>query len=519
MTEYYRAVFSVARDGLRGVRLLESVRDAAREWIQAGVRAVGDAGNITESERGRADEGLATFRILWERQAPGESADRWRLSARFATEGEDVEADVEIFGIENRQAGLQPRYFAAPPSVPRRLLDEFDCRLDGRRMSVQAARIAGEDAAKAFVNDYLYAPDRRTPIVAVSPPERGGGVDADSLQERLLGAATVAAYDPAASRGIARYSPLALRCADGEVRVYSPGCLGTDRAFQNPRLSLEEALRLQEGGRLWRVLRDECVNRVSRRDRRRLYVRVRSLIEELEREADFQALAELESQIVQTSESSIDPEFYEAYKSLDEPDAPNEPPRGSAARYKTFAVIFRRQRDSLEDENKRLKKENEALKDAGIPADAKPPRPDPAADTREFKTVRDVVAQADRALGGLRFFTTAFDSAGASQFRRPAEVYRTFEVLAECARERGKGTLGISVTQWLANRSVDYAAGESESTEREYRDARTFCGVYMPAHVKIGGSELRIHLRWDDSANKWLIGYVGPHLPTSGYGD
>ena len=518
MTEYYRAIFSVARADLRGVRLLESVRSAAREWIQADFGSVrGDSGKISESERGRVEEGLATFRILWERRISGESALGWRMSARFATEGGDVEADVEIFGIENRQSDYQPQYFAAPPSVPHRLLDEFDCRLDGRRMSVRAARIAGETAAKAFINDYLYAPNRRTPIVAVSAPERGDLVDADNLQKRLLGAATVVAYDSAASRGIARYSPLALRCADGEVRVYSPGCLGTDRAFQNPRLSLEEALRLQEDGRLWRVLRDECVNRVSRRDRRRLYVRVCNLIEELEREAYFQTLVDLENQIVQNGESNIDPEFYEACKSLDESGAFSEPPRGSASCYRTFAVVFRRQRDSLEDENKSLKEENEALKAAGIPEDSKTERPrrDFAAETREFKTVKDAVAEANTALDDLRFFPTAFESAERSQFQRPAEVYRAFEVLSECAKARGKGTLRMSVTQWLENRSVDYAANESEPTEHKYRDERTFGGVFMPAHVKIGGNELRIHLVWDESAGKWLIGHVGAHLPTA----
>ena len=267
-----------------------------------------------------------------------------------------------------------------------------------------------------------------------------------------------------------------------------------------------DALRLQDAGILWLILRDECVNRVPRQTLRRLYTRTRRRIEARQFEADFQALAELES-----LPNHPDAEFYEAYRSLDYPD---EPPRGDVATYMRMAIIFRRKNENLEAKNKRLEEQVEALSGAD---DSEPVEASATAETRQFKMVKDAVAEANGALDGLRFFPTAFDSAERSQFRRPAEVYRAFEVLAECAKARGKGTLGISVTQWLADRSVEYAAGESQPTEDKYGDDRTFCGVYMPAHVKIGGGELRIHLCWEKSASGWLIGHVGAHLPTSRY--
>ena len=517
MSEYYRAVFSATKSGLSGVPLLDSVRDALREWIEDdfGPRApspnspnawTGAAGELSVNEHRLEDENLAAFRMKWERPDPDDEAGRWRLSARLATEGDDVEVDIEVQGSEIRRLGLRGEYAAKLPSVPARLLAEFDCALDGRRLFTKAERMAGEGWAASFIRDRLFAPERRIPLVVASENGDGRGVDADTLQENLLGLATVVSYDHRAAWDISRDIPRALRCYDGAVRLYSPGCAETDVAQQNPYWVLYDALRLQDAGILWLILRDECVNRVPRQTLRRLYTRTRRRIEARQFEADFQALAELES-----LPNHPDAEFYEAYRSLDYPD---EPPRGDVATYMRMAIIFRRKNENLEAKNKRLEEQVEALSGAD---DSKPVEASAPAETRQFKTVKDAVAEANKSLDGLRFFPTAFESAERSQFRRPAEVYRTFEVLSECAKARGKGTLGISVTQWLADRSVEYAAGESQPTEDKYGDDRTFCDVYMPAHVKIGGSELRIHLSWDESESEWLIGYVGPHLPTSGY--
>ena len=127
--------------------------------------------------------------------------------------------------------------------------------------------------------------------------------------------------------------------------------------------------------------------------------------------------------------------------------------------------------------------------------------------------------KANDAFDLLRFFSTAFKSAGDSQFRPASKVYDAFAVLNDCAEALANGMLGQSITRWLAERGVEYAAGESTSTSQKYMDDRTFCGVYMPAHVKMGGGDLRIHLRWEEGEGVWLIGHVGKHLPTALFPD
>ena len=528
MSEYYRAVFSATKSGLSGVPLLDSVRDALREWIEGdfGPRApstnspnawTGAAGELSVNEHRLEDEGLAAFRMKWERPDPDDEAGRWRLSARLATEGDDVEVDIEVQGSENRRLGIRGEYAAKLPSVPARLLSEFDCALDGRRLFTKAERMAGEGWAASFIRDRLFAPERRIPLVVASENGDGRGVDADTLQENLLGLATVVSYDHRAAWDISRDIPRALRCYDGAVRLYSPGCAETDVAQQNPYWVLYDALRLQDAGILWLILRDECVNRVPRQTLRRLYTRTRRRIEARQNDEVIQTYESLLAE----NEANIDPELYEAYKSLEDPDTPPNP--AYLVAYTRWARAFKNQNERMKIEKAQLESELERLKangDARESAESEtaiPPTPIQDAEPRQFKTVKDAVAQANGALDGLRFFPTAFESAERSQFRRPAEVYRAFEVLSECAKARGKGPLGKDLTLWLAERGVEYAPRESESTEREYRAERTFCDIYMPAHVKIGGSELRIHLSWDESAGKWLIGYVGPHLPTSRY--
>ena len=526
MAEYYRSVFSISQTDGGGARLLDSVRDAVREWIRDdfGPRRLvagesrkwtGGAGEMSEIERRSDGESLATFRVKWERPDPDDEIGRWRMSVRLATEGADVEADIEVLGSESvqpAQPAPRPEYVAALPSIPRKILDEFNCRLDGRRMTASAKRIGDDAEAREFVDGDLLNPERRLPLVVVSQDASARGAGADLLQERLLGLARVVWYDHYAAWRIARDMPRALRCYDGAVRLYAPGCSENDVSQQNPYWLLGDALRLQSGGKLWMLLRDECVNRVPRHARRRLYARVRRRIQDAEREADLQALAELESQIRQNDE------IRRAYESLDDPTPP-PPSRTRVAAYKTVTRMIRNQNEMLKAEKAQLESEIERLKagesvqDENVVMDI-PPQDD---ETDGLKTVMDAVVEAYKSLDGLRFLSSAFASAKDSQFRRPAEVYRAFEVLSECAKAREKGGLGKDLGAWLADRSVEYAPRESESTERKYSAERIFDGKNMSAHVKIGGNELRIHLRWEKSEGKWLIGHVGKHLPTAGH--
>ena len=523
MAEYYRSVFSIAPTDVSGARLLDSIRDAVREWVRGdfGPRQpivgeprkwTGDAGELSEIERRPDGENLATFRVKWERPDPDDEIGRWRMSVRLATEGADVEADIEVLGSESVHPAPRPEYVAALPSIPHRILDEFNCRLDGRRMTAAAKRIGDDAEAKQFVDGDLLNPKRHLPLVVVSQDASARGAGANLLQERLLGLARVVCYDHYTAWRIARDIPSALRCYDGAVRLYAPGCSENDVSQQNPYWLLGDALRLQNDGKLWLLLRDECVNRVPRHARRRLYARVRRRIQDAERAEEIQALSEMEGQISERERlvSEQAALFIDAYRALDDRDAPDDP---------AHLPIYRRWARAFKNQNAMLKREIERLKAEGVkPAGCvEPPTTDDVP-----KSVREAALKANEAFDSLRFFPTAFESAQDSQYRPASKVYDAFAVLNDCAKALAKGPLGgKSVAQWLAERSVEYAPREAGPTDENeaFRRARTFLGVYMPAHVKMGGGDLRIHLIWKKDEGKWLIGYVGKHLPTSNFPD
>ncbi len=138
-------------------------------------------------------------------------------------------------------------------------------------------------------------------------------------------------------------------------------------------------------------------------------------------------------------------------------------------------------------------------------------------------SVRDAVELAQRELEGLRFLPSAIKEARKSQYKPASKVYQTFKHLDEAAglRVQHNDDFGTSLTDLFKHVGIDYVHDESESTSKKLADTRYFYDRekrrrrYMSEHIRIGGNQLRIHLTWDKSEKRWLIGHVGRHLETS----
>ena len=586
MAEYYRTVFSITKQGLHGLDLIESASTVVFDWAKESMgpcEPVTDSPDEWDGVKGRlrvrrhVDHSFGTYRLVWERPAPCGDTGRWRLSVRLATVGEDVEADIEVLGLEGQHEGGCDEYLARLPTVPTKLLTAFDCRLDGRRLTTTARRIIDHDDATSFAPDDLFNPDRQIPLVVVSRDSHRAGVDEDRLQEMLLGLAFVVSYDHDMAWFVSKDLPQALRCYDGAVRLYSPGCSPTDISQQNPYWLLTDAQQLQQStDRFWLMLRDECVNRVSRHTRRRLFSSVRQRIQNTETERLESRLSgleeqqseletelkrrrdELESEIesrrsylgddlsaIQALEAELDLRRQELEAEMENRRAELETDlfdiiegdadRRTAAAIRIARAYFNRS-ERLADELKQLTarvkqieprnghpdSSNEAIatadpgKNRAVDNLRASPQP-------RFTTLLECVEHAHRVLGGLRFLPTAFEAAGSSQFHRADEVYRKLVYLDDCARARRNGPLGIDVTAWLEQRGVDFAAHEGERVDAQFKLERTFYDreqddyVYMPAHIRMGRGELRIHVSWVENEGRWLIGHVGPHLRVAKY--
>ena len=510
MAEYYRTIFTI-EEPVQGLELLGKVEDEARKWAGyefgeplGGVRGElgGAEGRLRFGTRSVGESGI--FWLVWERPDPQDAELGWRLGLRLASEGDDMEADIEVQGLEDEHEKFQAR----PPDVVSILFTNFHCTLDGSRLTTKARRVTlGEEAS---FRDELLDLHRSVPLLVVSEET----MDADYLQRQLLGLVTVISYDRDTAWEISKNLPSPLRCYDGAIRLYSPGCYENDVSQQHPYWLPGDVEHLDsDEGRMCRILRDECVNRLPRHGRRRLFSRVRDSIRR-------QGTQVLKAEIVQ---QKLDDNALLAL--LTDEEIIGDVDSVSRARYDALATVaksFKNKNDRIEAENKRLK-DSDGLPERDSPSSetdsTQSPQLAPDDAKPQLDTVLEVVEKASE-LDGLRFFPSAFESAESvtkAQFKKTDELLRVFECMNECAGKRAGG-LGSTLTQWFEYRNVSYAIRESESTWERYREDRTFDGIYMGEHFKLRDGKrfmLRVHVSWDKKENYWRVGWVGPHRPTS----
>ena len=534
MDEYYRTIFTISSEKRRGLELLDDVGLCIRQW------AVGEFGEpYAGEERGEWEDENGRLRVysrklnasglsglVWERQDAVDLDARWRLSLRFATAGNDVEADIEAQGIESNGETTLHEHLGSPLLVLKNLVERFGCSLDGKELEITAVNVPLQDVA-TFVEDDLFNVDRQMPLVVVSGSNSDDHAkDADELQMQVLGLARVFTYSHDTAWNIAKDLPSSLRCYDGAVRLYSPGCSVGDVSQQHPYWMRDDVDKL--AGRFWLMLRRECVNRVPRHGWIRLFAQVREAL----RKEDIR---ELENKVEMAEQNQTETEWElvdEVLNMLESESDEFLDDAGSVriTRYDAAIRFARAQMNKavrIEEDNKQLKDrlalaERRLLSSAGSDELEGDSNVDTSV-TDGFVSVLEVVKYAAENLKELRFLSSAFDTAKSEYTRgydkHASKIYDTLVVLDDCAKKRSRG-LGTSIEKWFSNRSVDFS-DESISTKRRYSGERTFRDdknerdVEMMRHIKLLNNDIRIHVRWEKDEGKWLIGYIGEHLPTS----
>ena len=554
MAEYYRTIFTISSEKGQGLELLNEVELCVR---QCAAEEFGDSYQMNE-ERGEWEGREGTLRpndrklnesgfssLVWERRESDGLDSLWRLSLRLATDGNDVESDIEVQGVESDGKAVPWEYMARPPAFLKTLVERFDCNVDGRPLKTTAIHVPLAKAS-AFAKDELLNADRRMPLVVVSGKDaKTYSKEADRLQSQLIGLARVFNYDHNTAWNIAKDLPRSLRCYDGAVRLYSPGCSEGDISQQHPYWMRDDVDKL--AGRFWPMLRDECVNRVSRRGRRRLFAQVRELIREEDtrvREEDTRALElkveQLEQSGSENEESLVDESLVDELMQMltqSDSDVPSDD-RGTVSirKYNTVKRVAsafwngakesKNRADRLEEDKKQLKQQLALLEGGALPvAYSEELEGDSSVDTPAtdgFVSVLEAVQHADKALNGLRFLPNAFDTAKSEYTRefdgQASKMYDALLILNECAEKRPKG-LGMGLDVWFRRKYVDFS-DESKPTREKFSKERTFyddkseCYVTMMRHIKILNNDIRIHVRWERDEGKWLVGYIGRHLRT-----
>ena len=355
----YQTIFTISADDKQGLELLDDVR----AFIGGGVAEQFGNAEVAEADEGewQTDDGelridsdhrgiFGFFTLNWKR------TNSWELRWRLATQGADVEVEVQVLGPD------EDRRTAGPPGALYEMLERFTCRLQGDDLPYEAVRISRENA-DWYADSVVLSPTRRTPVVAIS--EQPNGESRERLQRALLFLRGIAAIvmtseidSPLINSKLGR-----LACSGGEVRVYRPGATRDD--------AQELHRKWRPSNVDWGEIRDECMHLLALTDGPRLYHEVREEIfrlwetefEEVEDEADAVTnvrIAALESQLVeargvatkaQTELEGIRHQLENVTRDRDEAEE----------RYETRLAAARHESDSLNSENDALRKQLDQL--------------------------------------------------------------------------------------------------------------------------------------------------------------
>lgn len=143
-----------------------------------------------------------------------------------------------------------------------------------------------------------------------------------------------------------------------------------------------------------------------------------------------------------------------------------------------------------------------------------PARPSPK--LRE-PTALDVVGWAAKELAPHLVFGKAAFEAAAEVEQGECSPHKLYSYLAKLREHAQAGRVGTDTDtiRWLRQRGCD-VSGESETTQNECDRTWPVAGkrVRFDLHMKPSQST-RVYFRWDPEGGRYLVGWVGRHLPTS----
>lgn len=535
MADYYLANFTIDGDEHQGLKLLDEVEGVVRNWAEhhkyghppddktTGEWQLENSGASIRIERGRLEDTQAGYwSLTFEHPDDGIETIKWQTEFQLATNGGGVEVGAVVQAIgDGSEAGGRS---ASRPNALVALAKRFNCRVGEERMTPDAKQVTRDDA-KNFVNDDVFNPDRRMPLVVVSENRLGGMfMSANYLQSRLLGLARIATYDYQTTRSVNRELGDFLGCWDGSIRIYRPGCSADDPSWRNRYwiwTRMNSILRSSGWSEILLEVEDECVSRSIPQIGYQLYDEVRDRIRQYRYERVTDQLRQYQQS---DADSAVDKTTlddlintladYESQRTEKDRQVQRQ-----ISGYERQIADLRTENSELHDKVEQL---NLALSYHGTGSLESEEDDEP---TPEFDSIYEVVEHT-KYFDRIRFFPRAVELAKASEFPRPNDLYKAIEALDQCANERLSGNLGKDTKEWLKERGIDYSPHESDTTMGKYGKQRNFYDqenklrVEMQPHIKLGGgmgehNQLRVHVLWDEDEGKWLVGYIGRHLPTA----
>jgi hypothetical protein len=493
-----------------GQEALDRAARMVADWV---ARHYEDAGIEVESllESGQHQIGVASIDVVdvgpggyllrWTFTDVEDSTLLWLTEIAISAGEERLRATtrIRIGQRPDAEVSVGPVAFAfRSPAIVRTLLREFTVFDVGARV-LPNVELVGASAVGHLV-EFMLDTTRRLPIVILTgEPSTGRPViNADELARQLAGLAHVRVLTSAfASRHLSSMVGLRLSVWGGSARIYFPGFTKDADSFDH---------------KLW------TSERLAHPHRLPLDAELRRWLGSLSsaRTAAHPVIDRVRSRFAERAEEL--PEWARDY--VDEIEGQNREQADALSTLRA-ALDDRDERiATLADELERVRRQfGEMVRAQGgtTTADEEP------ISRGEPSTVVEAVTWAIEDAGDEAVFLPGAKESGLAftQYRDPAKLYRAIRDVAEASARFGDGSLGMSLSQWFAQRGYGYEArnhaARAARTRAEYRIRYRDQDEYMEPHLKVDEATspdqcLRIYWYVDEDERIFVVGHIGRHL-------
>lgn len=479
-----------------------------------------------------ADQRLLEF--SWSHPDMYDKSLEWTVGCSVAEDPARTEVALSL-RVRSRSASLAPVHLrVGTPRIVRDALSSLDCRIGSWPVATEPAVLSAE-GVEAFIDERLTAPDRTLPIVLVSPDRHSDIplVRPDRIAQQCMGLCEVHTLESKWA-GFKLVDLLGPRwtCHSGAIRVFWPGFRPTNHQRRHPLFLPDDVLGIEDDGRgMDRVLFDLLApvstfrfsdSPIARDIRRRLSEAERQRQQELR--ATLAHIRAQDSGQDTVSKADYDELIAEVERSWDrvtELEAALEARELRVMELQDQLTVAEDNLAAIYSHGKAEERTGEGHEDTRGPGPRGAPR-------TVLEAIERAAAEYDDV---LEVWKSATDSARATSFARPAEVFSALHAIAEVGRmvypqdpddPHRIGSLGRRWQDVFSDMGFKYAASESSSTMNQYAKERTFKSargrrLEMQKHLTLGGGDrnncLQIFIETDDQSRKIIIGYCGVHLP------
>lgn len=487
---------------------------ALQTWLRERVGitepAAADGTSASGSAKSRRRVMQAGHRSLirYEVQHPDRTQPRWgwRVGAWIGRDRDTswLRCRIGVVAIDGQV--VEPDLPVGRPAFVAQLLREKQVVVDGHRLGTPWF-ITSSDVGGLV--EFLLDPDRRLPVVVVSPAASGRpAVDPGRLADRLGGLGHVATLAARTTTfllsdmlGVERST------FNGAVRVYWPGFTRRSAPRRHPVWLGDRVEALGLPG-----LAEQLFQRIGRVSS--LSLAVPDLERELRREQATEAARRVQERVADLSARRATTVVDDAaWRQEYERAAAAEQELGRQLEDAQFRVL------ELEEELEAVRQAFAQVAQAGAAAEGNADDADD--ESRPPTTVAEAVTRAQATCQYLVFLPDAFSSASASQHKRPEQVLDDLLALDLVAGAWQRGELACDFGTACANQGLTgYRSGISQTARQKYEDdyRRRYDDewIMLGPHLRRGVGPvteiLRIYWYADPEERVFVIGHVGGKL-------